>query len=147
MSDEKFVNLTDELNKLTGKFYKIIYKDEKIIYDCISYNQKVPELLIFLEMVVFDYKVHCVQYTLKDTDLSNEYLRMMGILFTREKTVNYSLDLVNPKNTNILEIHLINYDNNDRKVIEKIEQYPGNEEILNYMLELLSHDTVRKIFD
>jgi len=147
MSNEKFVDLNDEINKLPGKYYKVTFNDGKVKCDCIAYNEHVPELLIFLRMVILDYNVYCVQYTLTSDDITKGYLKMMGVMFSKKSTVDYSLDLINIKDTDELEIHLVDYSNQERKVIEKIEKYPGDEEILNYMLELLSHESVQQIFD
>jgi len=129
------------------KFYSISYKNGKVERECMSHNKKIPDLLIFKQEVIGDFNIYFVQYTLKHTDLTNKYLKMMGLLFFKKTTVNYSLDLVNINNTNDMEIHFVDYDNNNRIVVEKIERYQGNDEIVYHMVELLSHESVAKIFD
>ena len=129
------------------QFYSISYKNGQIERECITDNKKTPELLIFKQEVIGDFNVYFVQYTLRHVDLADKYLKMMGMLFFRTTTVNYSLDLININDTNNLEIHLVDYDTNNRTVIEKIETYPGNYEIVYHMVELLSNESVAKIFD
>jgi hypothetical protein len=153
---------------MSKRFYSVRYKNGKLECECISHDKKIPELLILKQETIGDFNVYVVQYTLRDADITDKYLKMMGLLFFKEKTVNYSLDLVNINNTDDMEIHLVEYNtdtnntnntdtnntnntdtNNisNRTVIEKIEIYPGNDKIIYYMIELLSHESVAKIFD
>lgn len=150
---EKFVKIEEKLNQLKGKFYQINYNDEtsKVEHNCVSYDKKVPELLIMLRLRLLKYTGCCAQFTLQSHELDDEYLRMVGILFTDNNITKHSLNLVNVNKTDNLEIHLTSYNDDGTptklQIIEKVEKFPGNAEIINYLLELLSHDEVQKIFD
>jgi len=149
---EKFVKISEKLNQMEGKFYQIIYNEEtlKVEHNCVSYDKKVPELLIMLQLRLIKYVGCCAQFTLQTHELDDKYLRMMGILFIDNDITKHSLNLVNVNGTNNLEIHLMSYNKEDGdklQIIQKIEKFPGNDEIINYLLELLSHEKVQKIFD
>lgn len=153
MDTEKFVKINEKLNQLDGKYYQVVYNEStsKVEKNCVSYNEKVPELLIMLTMNILEYTACCAQFTLSPSEINNEYLKMVGILFSKNNKTEYSLDLINVNGTNNMEIHLTTYNDKGNVtnllLVKKVEVFPGNKEIINYMLELLSDDKVKKIFD
>jgi len=150
---DEYIEINEKLDKLNGKYYQIINDGLKIKHNCVSYGQKVPELLIFLRIKMMDFILCGVQYTLTDNEIqNNKYLKMVGLLFTKNNKTEYSLNMVNIKGTNNLEIHFTDYNytgnntSNNFQIISKIEKPIANDKIIDYLLNLLSHDKIKEIF-
>jgi len=137
------------LNNIDTKYYQVIYDkvDNKFKNNCIAYGENsIPELCILKKMNVLDYNCLIIQHILKNDEINNEWLKIIGILFNKDNKVLYSLDIVNKKNTNILEIHLNNITNKKYKVIDKIEKYPGNNKLIYTLINSISNDKCKEIF-
>ena len=163
-SNDTYVNLSDTLEDIEDRFYQVVYDEDEnsIKLKCVSYGEKVPEIIIFLTIKMFDYSAQCTQYTIPAEEIpKRDHLKMMGILFTKNNRTVHSLDMVNLANTDDIEVRLYTYEDYyeeddettkpkqrivDDQLIKKVEDYPGNKEILNYMLSLLSDERVEKIF-
>ena len=145
----EFCNLKEKLNNIENKQYQISYDEENkcIKKTCISYgSDNLPNLVFILRLTFLEYMCMVTQYNLSDQEINEELLKIIGILFIKDNKTMYSLDIANINGTNELNIYLKNYNTNNISLIDKIENFPGNKEIINLLLNKLSDVKVSEIF-
>jgi hypothetical protein len=144
-----FCNLKEKLNDIDEKQYQVIYdqKTNEIKKNCINIgSNKVPELVFVLKIKFLEYDCIITQYNISHKYINDELLQMIGLLFTKNDITFYSLDIMNINNTNDIGLYLKNHKTFEIEFIEKIEKYPGNDEIINLLLNKLSDEKITKIF-
>ena len=142
------MKLEDKLNQVKNKIYEVYYDEieKKIKKRLISGGEIKKNYYLFDSFNFLEFNCILIQYTIDEDEINNNYLKIIGILFNKNNKTEYSLDLVNKNNTNLIELQLINYETNDTEIIEKFMEYPGNKNIIYYILEYLSNDKIKKIF-
>ena len=137
------------LDNIDTKYYQVVFDEQTncVKHNCIAYgDNSIPELCILQNMNILDYNCMIIQHILKNEEINNEWLKMIGILFNKNNKVLYTLDFVNKKGTNIFEIHLNNNITNTRKTIDKIEKFPGNNELIYTLINNISNEQCKEIF-
>ena len=142
------MKLENKLKEVKNKIYEVYYDEEKkkINKRLISGGEIKKNYFLLNNFNFLEFNCILIQYTIDEDEIDNEYLKIIGILFNINDKTKYSLDLVNKNNTNYIELQLNNYENNSTEIIEKFKEYPGNNNIIYYILENLSNDKIKKIF-
>lgn len=143
------MKLENKLKEVKNKVYEVYYDEEKknIKKRLISGGEIKKNYFLLNNFDFLEYNCILIQYTIDEDEIKNNYLKIIGILFNKNNKTEYSLDLVNKNNTNLIELQLNNYENNSTEIIEKFMEYPGNKNIIYYILEYLSNDKIKKIFN
>ena len=142
------MKLENKLKEVNNKIYEVYYDEEKKIVNkrLISGGEMKKNYFLLNNFNFLEFNCILIQYTIDESEINNDYLKIIGILFNKNNKTEYSLDLVNKNNTNLIELQLNNYENNSTEIIEKFMEYPGNKNIIYYILEYLSNDKIKKIF-
>jgi hypothetical protein len=155
MSDYK--KLSDIIKDIPNKIYQMTYNKDKKIFELVYIgNDDNIRYHCGLNFKFECYKILCVTYSISECELiiDNKYFKIIGLLFTKEGKTYYSLDIVKYKSEEcakvILNKHNINDDKNDiieSKIIEKIENYPDDKKVIEYLISLLNHNEIEHIYE
>lgn len=170
-SEEKeqpaFVKLREMLEDVENKTYQMIYNEETKQFNLNQISGGLEENIKHHCGLMFKmqgYDIMCVTYVIPECEKNDEYLKIIGLLFTRNGKTHWSFDIVKSESSDCAQLLLSKYDTSDRdgngsedgekdgkvveqEVIGKIEKFPAKKKVIEYLLNLLSDDRIRKIYD
>ena len=143
-------NIKDKLKNVKNKLYQIVNKNGKIEKQFVA-SGKGSSHVVTLRFQMLGFTIFCMQYIVKESEIeSDDYLKMIGLHFIKDNITKYSLDIVNKKDTNDAELYLYSFNDSgalvDTELVEKIDKFPENNKVIQYLLNKLSHDKLKKIF-
>lgn len=126
--------------------YQLQAKENCDYAKIINFEKEIPDICIF-EYDIDDFKCTLISYSLTDEDLENNRLKMIGfIIKNKDGFVIGLLDLIfisngNTKiNSNMIGTFNVILTNisGEKKVIKSMDNYVGNGNVIQMMIELLS---------
>jgi hypothetical protein len=151
--DTAYVKLAELIKQVPHKTYQLIYNETSKQFELNGLDNK--ENIHHHCMLKFNmrgYNVMCVSYVISEIETYGEYLKIIGMLFEKDGRILYSVDIVKESASSMAEIQFNTYSHEDGSVIEstiidKIEVFPEKNKTVEYLIRLLSHDKIVKIYE
>ena len=157
----EYKKLSDIIKDIPNKIYQMTYNKDKKTFELVYIgNDENIRYHCGLNFKFECYNILCVTYSISECELliinnnndNDKYFKIIGLLFTKEGKTYYSLDIVKYKSEEYAKVILNTHNNleNDiieSKIIEKIENYPDKQKVIEYLISFLNHDEIEHIYE